>query len=417
MKSRRVVITGIGAITPIGNNIKEYWENLVKGSSGAGPITLFDATNFKTKFACEVKDFNPTDFLERKEARKMDRFCQFAMKVADEAIFDSGLEVEKINSDRAGVIWGSGIGGMNTFYSESANFATGTGTPRFNPFFIPKLISDIPAGHISIKYGFRGPNFTTVSACASSTHALIDAFNYIKWDKADIFIGGGSEACVAEPGIGGFNAMMALSTRNDDPKTASRPFDKNRDGFVLGEGAGAVVMEEYEHAKKRGAKIYAELVGGGMTADAHHITAPHPEGLGAKNVMNLVLNEAKVNKGDVDYINVHGTSTPLGDIAETKAILSLFGKEAYNLNISSTKSMTGHLLGAAGIIEGIACIMSVKDNIIPPTINHFTDDDEIDNKLDLTFNEAQEKEVFFSISNTFGFGGHNGSVMFKKFEE
>jgi 3-oxoacyl-[acyl-carrier-protein] synthase II len=417
MKSRRVVITGIGAITPIGNNLKEYWENLVKGSSGAGPITLFDATNFKTKFACEVKDFNPTDFLDRKEARKMDRFCQFAMKVADEAIFDSGLEVEKINSDRAGVIWGSGIGGMNTFYSESANFATGTGTPRFNPFFIPKLISDIPAGHISIKYGFRGPNFTTVSACASSTHALIDAFNYIKWDKADIFIGGGSEACVAEPGIGGFNAMMALSTRNDDPKTASRPFDKNRDGFVLGEGAGAVVMEEYEHAKKRGAKIYAELVGGGMTADAHHITAPHPEGLGAKNVMNLVLKEAKVNKGDVDYINVHGTSTPLGDIAETKAILSLFGKEAYNLNISSTKSMTGHLLGAAGIIEGIACIMSVKDNIIPPTINHFTDDDEIDNKLDLTFNEAQEKEVFFSISNTFGFGGHNGSVMFKKFEE
>ena len=417
MKSRRVVITGIGAITPIGNNLKEYWENLVKGSSGAGPITLFDATNFKTKFACEVKDFNPTDFLDRKEARKMDRFCQFAMKVADEAIFDSGLEVEKINSDRAGVIWGSGIGGMNTFYSESANFATGTGNPRFNPFFIPKLISDIPAGHISIKYGFRGPNFTTVSACASSTHALIDAFNYIKWDKADIFIGGGSEACVAEPGIGGFNAMMALSTRNDDPKTASRPFDKNRDGFVLGEGAGAVGMEEYEHAKKRGAKIYAELVGGGMTADAHHITAPHPEGLGAKNVMNLVLNEAKVNKSDVDYINVHGTSTPLGDIAETKAILSLFGEEAYNLNISSTKSMTGHLLGAAGIIEGIACIMSVKDNIIPPTINHFTDDDEIDNKLELTFNEAQEKDVFFSISNTFGFGGHNGSVMFKKFEE
>jgi len=417
MKSRRVVITGIGAITPIGNNLKEYWENLIKGSSGAGPITLFDATNFKTKFACEVKDFNPTDFLDRKEARKMDRFCQFAMKVADEAIFDSGLEVEKINSDRAGVIWGSGIGGMNTFYSESANFATGTGNPRFNPFFIPKLISDIPAGHISIKYGFRGPNFTTVSACASSTHALIDAFNYIKWDKADIFIGGGSEACVAEPGIGGFNAMMALSTRNDDPKTASRPFDKNRDGFVLGEGAGAVVMEEYEHAKKRGAKIYAELVGGGMTADAHHITAPHPEGLGAKNVMNLVLNEAKVNKSDVDYINVHGTSTPLGDIAETKAILSLFGEEAYNLNISSTKSMTGHLLGAAGIIEGIACIMSVKNNIIPPTINHFTDDDEIDNKLELTFNEAQEKDVFFSISNTFGFGGHNGSVMFKKFEE
>jgi len=417
MKSRRVVITGIGALTPIGNNLKEYWDGLLSGVSGAGPITLFDSTQFKTQFACEVKDFSTLDFLDRKESRKMDRFCQFAMKVADEALTDSGIDVEKINSDRAGVIWGSGIGGMNTFYSESANFATGGGRPRFNPFFIPKLISDIPAGHISIKYGFRGPNFTTVSACASSTHALIDAFNYIKWDKADVFVGGGSEACVAEPGIGGFNAMMALSTRNDDPKTASRPFDKDRDGFVLGEGAGALVLEEYEHAKKRGAKIYAEIIGGGMTADAHHITAPHPEGLGAKNVMNIILNEGKINKGEVDYINVHGTSTPLGDIAETKAILSLFKEEAYNLNISSTKSMTGHLLGAAGVIEAIACIMAVNQNIVPPTINHFTKDESIDSKLELTFNVPQEREVNHSISNTFGFGGHNGSVLFKKFVE
>ena len=414
MDARRIVVTGIGALTPIGNNLQEYWEGLVSGQSGAAPITLFDATNFKTQFACEVKNFNPTDFLDRKEARKLDRFCQFAMVVANEAFKDSGLDVEKIDSDRAGVIWGSGIGGMNTFYTESVNFGTGNGTPRFNPFFIPKLISDIPAGHISIKYGFRGPNFTTVSACASSTNALIDAFNYIKWNKADIFIAGGSEACVYEPGIGGFNAMMALSTRNDDPKTASRPFDKDRDGFVMGEGAGAIVLEEYEHAKKRGATIYAEVVGGGLTADAHHITAPHPEGLGAANVMRLAIEDANAKISDIDYINVHGTSTPLGDIAETKAIKSLFGEHAYNLNISATKSMTGHLLGAAGVIEAIACIMAVKENTIPPTINHKTDDPEIDDKLNLTLNRAERRTVNYALSNTFGFGGHNASVAFKK---
>jgi 3-oxoacyl-[acyl-carrier-protein] synthase II len=417
MNTRRVVVTGVGALTPIGNNLKEYWNSLTEGKSGAGPITLFDSTKFKTRFACEVKGFNPTDFIERKQARKLDRFCQFALTVADQAFNDSGLLVENIDSDRAGVIWGSGIGGMSTFYSESVNFGTGNGTPRFNPFFIPKLISDIPAGHISIKYGFRGPNFTTVSACASSTHALIDAFNYIKWNKSDIFIAGGSEACVQEPGIGGFNAMMALSTRNNDPKTASRPFDKERDGFVLGEGAGALVLEEYEHAKKRGAKIYAELVGGGMTADAYHITAPHPEGLGAKKVMKCAIEEAGINTEEINYINVHGTSTPLGDIAETKAISELFKSHAYQLNISSTKSMTGHLLGAAGVIEAIACIMSVKKNIIPPTINHFERDDKIDKNLNLTFNESQEKKVNLAISNTFGFGGHNGSVLFKKFSE
>ena len=414
MDARRVVVTGIGVLSPIGNNLQEYWEGLVSGQSGAAPITLFDATNFKTQFACEVKNFNPTDFLDRKEAGKLDRFCQFAMVVANEVFKDSGLDVEKIDSDRAGVIWGSGIGGMNTFYTESVNFGTGNGTPRFNPFFIPKLISDIPAGHISIKYGFRGPNFTTVSACASSTNALIDAFNYIKWNKADIFIAGGSEACVYEPGIGGFNAMMALSTRNDDPKTASRPFDKDRDGFVMGEGAGAIVLEEYEHAKKRGATIYAEVVGGGLTADAHHITAPHPEGLGASNVMRLAIEDANAKISDIDYINVHGTSTPLGDIAETKAIKSLFGEHAYNLNISATKSMTGHLLGAAGVIESIACIMAVKENIIPPTINHKTDDPEIDDKLNLTFNRAERRTVNYALSNTFGFGGHNASVVFKK---
>ena len=417
MKQRRVVVTGIGAITPIGNNLKDFWASLIEGKSGAAPITLFDATNFKTKFACEVKDFVPTEFIDRKEARKLDRFCQFAVVVADQAFKDSGLIQEKIDGDRAGVIWGSGIGGMTTFYTESVNFGTGNGTPRFNPFFIPKLISDIPAGHISIKYGFRGPNFTTVSACASSSHALIDAYNNIKWNKGDLFIAGGSEACVLEPGIGGFNAMMALSTRNDDPKTASRPFDKDRDGFVLGEGGGALVLEEYEHAKKRGAKIYAELVGGGMTADAHHITAPHPEGLGAKNVMFRAIEEAEINKEDIDYINVHGTSTPLGDIAETKAIIDLFKKHAYNLNISSTKSMTGHLLGAAGVVESIACIMSVKNDIIPPTINHFERDERIDQKLNLTFNESQEKKVNYSLSNTFGFGGHNASTLFKKFSE
>jgi 3-oxoacyl-[acyl-carrier-protein] synthase II len=415
MKSRRVVVTGIGALTPIGNNLKDYWKALQEGVSGAAPITHFNAENFKTQFACEVKDFEVTDFINRKEARKLDKFSQYAMVVADEAFDDSGLDMDKIDSDRAGVIWGSGIGGMQTFYNESINFGAGNGTPRFNPFFIPKLISDIPAGHISIKYNFRGPNFTTVSACASSTNALIDAFNYIKWNKADLFIAGGSEACVYEPGIGGFNAMMALSTRNDDPKTASRPFDKDRDGFVMGEGGGAIVIEEYEHAIKRGAKIYAEIVGGGLTADAHHITAPHPEGLGAHNVMQLAIEEAEIPVTDVDYINVHGTSTPLGDIAETKAIKALFGEHAYNLNISSTKSMTGHLLGAAGVIESIACIMAVTDNVVPPTINHFTDDPDIDNKLNLTFNKAQKRTVNYALTNTFGFGGHNASVLFKKY--
>ena len=415
MKSRRVVVTGIGALTPIGNNLKDYWKALQEGVSGAAPITHFNAENFKTQFACEVKDFEVTDFIHRKEARKLDKFSQYAMVVADEAFNDSGLNMDKIDSDRAGVVWGSGIGGMQTFYNESINFGAGNGTPRFNPFFIPKLISDIPAGHISIKYNFRGPNFTTVSACASSTNALIDAFNYIKWNKADLFIAGGSEACVYEPGIGGFNAMMALSTRNDDPKSASRPFDKDRDGFVMGEGGGAIVIEEYEHAIKRGAKIYAEIVGGGLTADAHHITAPHPEGLGAHNVMRLAIEEAEIPVTDVDYINVHGTSTPLGDIAETKAIKALFGKHAYSLNISSTKSMTGHLLGAAGVIESIACIMAVKDNVVPPTINHFTDDPDIDNKLNLTFNKAQKRTVNYALTNTFGFGGHNASVLFKKY--
>ena len=414
MQARRVVVTGMGALTPIGNNLQEYWKGLVNGKSGAAPITLFDASNFKTQFACEVKEFNPTDFFDRKEARKLDRFCQFAMIVSDEAFNDSGLKKEKINKERAGVVWGSGIGGMNTFYNECVDFKTGNGTPRFNPFFIPKLISDIPAGHISIKYSFRGPNFTTVSACASSTNALIDAFNYIKWNKADIFITGGSEACVLEPGIGGFNAMMALSTRNKDPKTASRPFDKERDGFVMGEGAGALVLEEYEHAIKRGASIYAEVVGGGLTADAHHITAPHPDGLGARNVMKLAIKDAGVDICSIDYINVHGTSTPLGDIAEIKAIKSLFEKNAYNLSISSTKSMTGHLLGAAGIVESIACIMSVKKDIIPPTINHQTQDPEIDKKLNLILNKAEKRKINYALSNTFGFGGHNASIVFKK---
>ena len=417
MKSRRVVVTGIGALTPIGNNLQDYWEGLIKGVSGAAPITHFNAEEFKTRFACEVKNFEVTDFINRKEARKMDQFCQYAIVAADQAFSDSGLIVDEIDSDRVGVVWGSGIGGMSTFYNESKNFLEGNGTPRFNPFFIPKLISDIPAGHISIKYQFRGPNFTTVSACASSTNALIDAFNYIKWNKADLFIAGGSEACVYETGIGGFNAMMALSTRNDDPKTASRPFDKNRDGFVMGEGSGALVLEEYEHAKKRGAKIYAEVVGAGLTADAHHITAPHPEGLGAKNVMKLAIEDAGIDVTDIDYINVHGTSTPLGDIAETKAIKSLFGDHAYNLNISSTKSMTGHLLGAAGVIETIACIMSVKNDIVPPTINHETNDPDIDENLNLTLNKAQKRTVNYALSNTFGFGGHNASILVKKYTE
>ena len=417
MNNRRVVVTGIGALTPIGNNLQDYWENLIKGTSGSAPITHFNAENFKTQFACEIKGFIATDFLDRKESRKLDLFSQYALVVAQQAIKDSLLDTEKINPDKAGVIWGSGIGGMKTFFDEVMNYSRGNEVPRFNPFFIPKLISDIPAGHISIKYNFRGPNFTTVSACASSTNALIDAFNYIKWNKADVFITGGSEACVFETGIGGFNAMMALSTRNEDPKTASRPFDKNRDGFVMGEGAGALVIEEYQHARNRGAKIYAEIVGGGLTADSHHITAPHPEGMGAKNVMKLTLEDAQIKHSEVDYINVHGTSTPLGDIAEIKAIQSFFGDHAYNLNISSTKSMTGHLLGAAGIVEAIACIMAVKNNIIPPTINHKTKDPEIDEKLNLTLNKAQNKTVNYALSNTFGFGGHNASILVKKYQE
>jgi len=416
MKDRRVVVTGIGALTPIGNNLQKYWSSLVEGISGSDLITHFDATKFKTQFACELKGFDPTEFITKKEVRKLDKFSQYAMVVTDEAIKDSGINIEAINNERGGVIWGSGIGGMETFFNESVNFSKRDGDPKFNPFFIPKLISDIPAGHISIKYNLKGPNFTTVSACASSTNALIDAFNYIKWNKADFFIAGGSEACIFPPGIGGFNAMMALSTRNNDPKTASRPFDKNRDGFVMGEGGGAIILEEYEHAISRGANIYAEVVGGGLTADAYHITAPHPEGLGAQNVMRKAIKEADIDITEIDYINVHGTSTPLGDIAETKAIKALFRDHAYNLNISSTKSMTGHLLGAAGVIEAIASIMSVKNNIVPPTINHKEHDPEIDKKLNLTLNKSQKRIVNYALSNTFGFGGHNASILFKKHE-
>jgi len=412
--SRRVVVTGLGALTPVGNNVSDFWKNLLDGVSGAGPITRFDSTQFKTQFACEVKNFVPTDFLDRKEARKLDMYAIYAMVAVSEAMSDSKLDLEQIDLDQAGVIWGSGIGGLDTFLKECGDFATGSGVPRFNPFFIPKMIADIAAGHISIKYGFRGPNFATVSACASSTHALIDAFNYIRWGKADIFISGGSEASINEAGVGGFNAMHALSTRNDSPQTASRPFDKDREGFVLGEGAGALVLEEYEHAVARGANIYAEIIGGAMTADAHHITAPHPDGIGATNVMRLAIEDANMTPEDVDYINVHGTSTPLGDIAEIKAIQNVFGDYAKNLNISSTKSMTGHLLGAAGAVETIAAILSVKNNIVPPTINHFKDDPEIDSSLNYTFNKAQKREVRTAISNTFGFGGHNACVMVKK---
>lgn len=412
--SRRVVVTGLGALTPIGNNVSDYWNNLLKGVSGAGPITRFDATHFKTRFACEVKDFVPTDFLDRKEARKLDMYAIYAMVAVSEAMEDASFDLENMNLDRAGVIWGSGIGGLDTFLKECGDFATGSGVPRFNPFFIPKMIADIAAGHISIKYGFRGPNYATVSACASSTHALIDAFNYIKWGKADVFISGGSEASINEAGVGGFNAMHALSTRNESPETASRPFDKERDGFVLGEGAGAIILEEYEHAKARGAKIYAEVVGGAMTADAHHITAPHPEGIGAMNVMRLAIEDAGMQPQDVDYINVHGTSTPLGDVAEVKAINGVFGEHAQNLNISSTKSMTGHLLGAAGAVETIASILAVKNNVVPPTINHSTNDPDVDSSLNLTLNKAEEREVNVAISNTFGFGGHNACVMVKK---
>ncbi|MFL0683404.1 MAG: beta-ketoacyl-ACP synthase II [Algoriphagus aquaeductus] len=415
MNLKRVVVTGIGALTPIGNTKDEFWKGLAAGVSGAAPITRFDASLFKTQFACEVKNFDVEQFIDKKEARKMDAFTQYAMVTADEAIVDAGLNLETIDKSRAGVIWGSGIGGLRTFQEEVTEFAKGDGTPRFNPFFIPKMIADISAGFISIKYGFRGPNFVTVSACASATNALIDAFNYIRLGKADLFISGGSEAAVTEAGIGGFNAMKALSQRNESPETASRPFDKDRDGFVLGEGAGALILEELEHAKARGAKIYAELVGGGMTADANHITAPHPEGLGASSVMQIALEDAGLKPEDIDYINVHGTSTPLGDVSETKAIQKIFGEHAYKLNISSTKSMTGHLLGAAGAIEAIACILAMNNSLVPPTINHFTDDESFDPGLNLTFNQAQAREINYALSNTFGFGGHNCSVIFKKY--
>ncbi|MEY4962976.1 MAG: hypothetical protein RLZZ323_295 [Bacteroidota bacterium] len=416
MELRRVVVTGLGALTPIGNNIQEYWEGLINGVSGAAPITYFDASKFKTQFACELKNFNVEDFIDRKEARKMDRYAQYAMVSSDEAMKDANFDLDTIDKDRAGVIWGSGIGGLETFQIEVLNFAAGDGTPKFNPFFIPKMIGDIACGHISIKYGFRGPNFGTVSACASSTNAIIDAFNYIRLGHADVMVTGGSEAAVTIAGMGGFNAMHALSTRNDDPKTASRPMDKDRDGFVLGEGAGALILEEYEHAVARGAKIYCEIGGGGMSADAHHITAPHPEGLGAKNVMLNCLRDAGLQPTDVDGVNMHGTSTPLGDLAESKAIEQVFGDHAYTMNLNSTKSMTGHLLGAAGAIETISSILSLKYGIIPPTINHFTDDESINPKLNFTFNVAQKRDVKVLMSNTFGFGGHNACVLVKKLD-
>jgi 3-oxoacyl-[acyl-carrier-protein] synthase II len=417
MELKRVVVTGLGALTPIGNTIPEFWDNLLNGVSGAAPITGFDTEKFKTKFACELKNFKVEDFLEKKEARKLDPFVQYAIVSTDEAVKDGGFDFSQLDTNRIGVIWGSGIGGIKTFLEEMRNFFAGDGTPRINPFFIPKMIIDIVTGHISIKYGLRGPNFATVSACASSTNAMIDAFNYIRLNMADVIITGGSEAIINEAGIGGFNAMHALSTRNDDPSTASRPFDKDRDGFVAGEGAGTIILEELEHAKARGAKIYAELVGGGMSADANHITAPHPQGLGAKMVMTNALKDAGMSTADIDYINVHGTSTPLGDISETKAIVDLFGEDAYNLNISSTKSMTGHLLGAAGAVEAIASILSVQNDIVPPTINHFTDDPDFDPRLNFTFNTSQKRLVRAALSNTFGFGGHNASVIFKKYEE
>lgn len=414
MNLKRVVVTGLGALTPIGNNVQDYWNGLVNGVSGAAPITRFDASKFKTQFACEVKNFNPTDFLDRKEARKMDLFTIFSLVSVQEAFSNSGLDLEKINKDRAGVIWGSGIGGITSFQQGITDFSNGDGTPRFNPFFIPKMIADISAGYISIKYGFRGPNFATVSACASATNALVDSYNYIRLGKTDVMISGGSEASVVEAGIGGFNALKALSERNDSPETASRPFDKDRNGFVLGEGGAALILEELEHAQNRGAHIYAELVGGGLSADAHHITAPHPEGLGATLVMKNALEDANMQPEEIDYINVHGTSTPLGDVSESKAIKNVFGDHAYKLNISSTKSMTGHLLGAAGAVESVAAILAIENQIIPPTINHFTDDDQLDNKLNFTFNKAQKRTVNTALSNTFGFGGHNVSVLFKK---
>ena len=416
MELKRVVVTGMGAITPLGNTITDYWTNLVNGLPGADFITLFDASKFKTRFACEIKNFDPFSYLEKKEARKIDRFTQTALVASDEAVKDAGLNKENINADRVGVVFASGIGGINTFQEEVINFAKGDGTPRFNPFFIPKMILDIASGQISIRHGFRGPNFAVVSACASSTNAMMEAFNLLRMGKADIILTGGAESVVGEAGVGGFNAMKALSERNDDPKTASRPYDKGRDGFVMGEAAGVVIFEELEHAIKRGANIYCEIAGAGATADAHHITAPHPEGLGARNVMRVALEDAGMQAHDIDYINTHGTSTPLGDIAEVKAIVNVFGDHAYNLNISSTKSMTGHCLGAAGVIEGIACILSVKNDIVPPTINHFNDDPELDTRLNFTFWKAQQKTVRAALSNTFGFGGHNACVIVKKYK-
>jgi 3-oxoacyl-[acyl-carrier-protein] synthase II len=416
MDLKRVVVTGLGALTPLGKTVAEYWQALSDGVNGCDYIKQFDASKFKTRFACEVKDFDPTFYLDRKEARKIDRFTQFAIIASDEAVKDAGINKDNVDVDRVGVIFASGIGGLITFQEEVLNFASGDGTPRFNPFFIPKMILDIAAGQISIRHGFRGPNYAVVSACASSTNAIIDAFDNIRIGRADIILTGGSEAVINAAGVGGFNAMKALSERNDDPSTASRPFDKDRDGFVVGEGAGALVLESLDHALARGAKIYCEIAGGGASADAHHITAPHPEGLGAKNVMHTALKDAGMNPEDIDYINVHGTSTPLGDIAESKAILNVFGKHAYHLNISSTKSMTGHSLGAAGAIEALACIMAVTKDIIPPTINHFTDDPELDPQLNFTFNKAQHRTVNAALSNTFGFGGHNASVIVKKYQ-
>jgi len=417
MQTKRIVVTGIGAITPIGNSLDAYWDSLINGVSGADMITQFDASKFKTRFACEIKGFDANDFMDRKEARKLDRFAQIALVASDQAVVDAGITGDNVDHDRVGVIFASGIGGLNTFSEEVTNFVQGDGTPRFNPFFIPKMILDIAAGQISMKHGFRGPNFAVVSACASSTNAMVTAMDTLKLGKADIIITGGAESVIGAAGIGGFNAMRAMSERNDDPKTASRPYDKDRDGFIMGEASGVLVLEELEHAKKRGAKIYCEVVGGGATADAYHLTAPHPEGLGAKNVMIAALRDANMQPSDIDYINTHGTSTPLGDIAETKAITSVFGEHAYSLNISSTKSMTGHCLGAAGVIEAIACIQSVIHDIIPPTINHFTDDPELDGRLNFTFNKAQKRTVNAALSNTFGFGGHNACVIVKKYKD
>ncbi len=416
MQARRIVVTGIGALTPIGNNVETYWNNLINGVSGADMITQFDASKFKTRFACEIKGFDPTEFMDRKEARKLDRFAQIALVASDQAVLDAGITKENVDHDRVGVIFASGIGGLTTFTEEVTNFVNGDGTPRFNPFFIPKMILDIAAGQISMKHGFRGPNYAVVSACASSTNAIISAMDNLKLGKADIIITGGSEAVIGIAGMGGFNAMKAMSERNDDPKTASRPYDKDRDGFVMGEASGVLVLEELEHAIRRGAKIYCEVVGGGATADAYHLTAPHPEGLGARNVMNAALRDAGMQANEIDYINTHGTSTPLGDIAEAKAITDVFGEHAYNLNISSTKSMTGHCLGAAGVIEAIACIQTVIHDIIPPTINHFTDDPDLDPRLNFTFNKAEKRVVNAALSNTFGFGGHNACVIVKKYK-